>query len=107
MTGLFGLTAMGVNHPLLIPLAGFVVPALRGFSWAATVGIGITSRFKAFRIVGYVTAAGVAAIYLAYRALGYPLYSFFGITGLALMAMEVGVLVAWWRSRRQGNSLYP
>jgi hypothetical protein len=69
--------------------------------WAATIGIGLTSRHRPFRVMGWGTALAVSALYLWKHASGLPPYSFFALAGTLGLAMNFGNVAAWWLSRRR------
>jgi hypothetical protein len=85
----------------LYTVVGVALTVLQATGWAATVGIGLTSRFRPFRLMGWATALTASSLYLWKHASGLPAYSFFGLAGMLSLAMNVGNLAAWWLSRRR------
>jgi len=89
--------------PAFWTATGTAITILQATGWAATIGIGVTSRFRSFRIMGWSTALGVSALYLWKQASGLPAYSFFGLVGALSLTMNLGNLAAWWIARRRND----
>jgi hypothetical protein len=85
----------------LFRVVGIALTVLQATGWAATIGIGLTSRFRSFRLMGLGTAIAASALYLWKHASGLPAYSFFALAGTLGLAMNLGNVVAWWLSRRR------
>lgn len=85
----------------ILSVATFALGVLQATGWAATIGIGLTSRFRPFRLMGWGTAVGTICLYAWRHASGLPPYSFFGLAGALGLAMNLGNLVAWWLSTRR------
>ena len=102
--GLFAATVLGgealFTHAWVTPLFTLVGPLLKTVSWAATLGVGLTSRHRSFRLLGWATALGAGGLYLWQQVSGVPPWALFGPAGALLLGMHVGNLVAWWRARR-------
>lgn len=91
------------HWPLAMSASALIWKILQVSGWAATIGIGSTSRFRSYRFMGYVTALAVSGIYLVQRFSGLPAYQFFGLSGTLGLVMLAGNLTAWWLARKRSD----
>ncbi len=88
------------THPWAVPLLTVVAPLIKLGGWAATLGIGLTSRHRPFQLLGWATALGAGGLYLWRQVAGLPPWALFGPAGTLLLGMQVGALAAWAWARR-------